>query len=238
MSSPLPRVKKKTRNVTMIVWILAGVAVALAVFVAYLVITQTLNPAQPTSIADRDIQLLRNQLLTTPHNATVLGRLAELEYEKGQVTEALRDGQAAVTYAADTPNIRLQFAGILLRENKPADAKKLAEAEMKLPASSNNADAYLILAQADRDLKDMTGALAAMAIAVKRAPVAADIHSLYGDMLRDAKKNKEAIAQYQLVLKFTPGDPHATEEIKKLGVTPSTEATSNPHSSAPATSGK
>lgn len=222
----------------MIVWILAGLALALGVFVAYLVITEALNPAQPTSIADRDIQLLRSQLLTTPHNAMVLGRLAELEYGKGQVTEALRDGQAAVAYAGDTPNIRLEFAGILLREHRPADAKKLAQAEIKLPTSSGESDAYLILAQADRDLKDTNGALAAMVQAIRRAPVAADLRALYADMLRDAGKKKDAITQYKAVLTFVPGDAHATAELKKLGVTPPKATTSNPHSSAPTTSGK
>jgi len=59
-----------------------------------------------------------------------------------------------------------------------------------------------------------------------------------GDMLLDAGKKQDAITQYKLVLKYLPGDQHATEQLQKLGVKPSAETSSNPHSSAPTTSGK
>lgn len=231
MNASLPRVRRKDRSSTY-VWVLGVVAVAMAVVVGYLLSQEIFSPGQPQSIADRDIALLRAQLASTPADAQVLARLAELEYQKGQTQEALRDGAEAVKAAGQQPVIRLQYAGILMQAGKPGEAKQLALDEIALPSTQTEADGYLILGEAERDLGDSAGALKAMQQSLKLNPVAADIRDMYADMLRQSGNKAEAIAQYQRVLKYLPGDSAALEGLKALGVTPSASTTTSPHGSS------
>lgn len=239
MSTALPKVTKRNQNYSRVVVGLAVVALVLAVVVGYLIVSQVLNPGQPATMADRDIGILQAQLLKTPHDPAILAQLAVLEYQKGRKSDALQHGALAVKYAGTTANIRLQYAGLLLLEHRPAEAKTLAQAEIDLPSTTSEADAYLIMAQAQRDLKDQKGALASMVAALRRNPYAGDARILYADMLLQAGQKTKAIQQYQAALLFLPNDPHALDALKKLGVNGSTSTTATPaHQSKPATTTK
>ena len=240
MSTPLPRVTKRSGKYSRIVIGLVAVAACLAVAVGYLVFSRVTNVGQPATAVDRDINQLRAQLAKSPGDPSTLSQLAVMEYQKGRVADALEHGALAVKGAGTTPRIRLEYAGILLPQHKAADAKQLAQAEIDLPSDSTEADAYFIKAQAERDLKDLKGALDSMVAGLRRSPYAADARILYADMLKESGKKQEAINQYQAALLFLPKDPRATAALKDLGVEPSASvgATSAAHPKAPATTTK
>jgi tetratricopeptide (TPR) repeat protein len=217
MSTALPRVIKTNRNYSRVVIGLAVVAACLAGVVGYLVFTQITQSGQPATMADRDLALLQARLAKTPKDPSILARLAELEYEKGRVADAMQHGALAVKYAGTTPEIRLQYAGLLLQQHQPAQAKQLAQAEVDLPSTASEADAYFIMAQAQRDLNDLSGALVSMTAGLKRNPYAADARVLYADMLLADKQKAEAISQYQAALLFLPDNQQAKAALIELG---------------------
>lgn len=238
MPDALPAIKRKGTGVSKLVMVLAALAVVLAGVAGYLIFTQVLSPNQPKSINDRDIELLETQLKKTPNEPTILARLAELQYQAGRKTEALQYAERAVKYAGETPLVRLHVAGIYLQEKRPADAKKLAEAELELDETSSKAEAYFILGQAERDLGNTEEALDAMNEGVTLNPTSADARVLFAQMLVKAGHKEDAITQYQQALQFMPDDQEISEALRSLGVTPTVDADSNPHASTAATDTK
>ncbi len=212
-----------------IVFLLSAVAVALVIAVAFLLASDRLFNDEPKTPKERDYELLAQRSQANPKDAMALAVLADTEYELGKKDDALRHAADALKNAGSTVNIRLIYAGILMREGRFAEAAKLADEEIALPSANSEADAYFLRAQAEWELKDREGALKSMSTGLARDPVAADARILHADMLRQSGRKAEAIAEYERALKFLPNDARAVKALAGLGVKAPAAAPS-PHS--------
>lgn len=213
----------------LLVSLVAAVALLLGVVAAVLVFSGNLFTNEPKTDAERDYQLLVEGLEKDPKNPTILISLAEAEYELGKEQEAFEHAKASITFAKKMPGYRMRYATLLVRSEKLKDARAQVEAEIALK-TKGDAEPFFLIAQIDREEKKYDDAIQSMESALKIAPTAADMRVVYGDILAEAGKKKDAVNQYKFALRFLPGDPRAVAGLKKLGVEPPKSAdTTSPH---------
>lgn len=233
MSSRLPKVRRTRSRSPLLTYALGGVAILLLVALGVLLATGDLFTGQPASDAERDYILLKHSVEKDPKNPALLMTLAEAEYELGRRGDSLAHAEDAIAAAGEAPAFRLRYAGLLLREGKEAEARKLVNEEIALE-TPGDAEPYFLLAQIDGQEKKYEAAFKNMEEGLRIAPTAADMRIVYAELLAADGKKAAAIEQYSEALRFLPGDERAIQGLTSLGAPVPSEDATSPHSPAPA----
>lgn len=223
-----PKVKRVISPEQAMPWILAGVAVLLVGIIAVLLASEGVFDSQPKSDVERDYQLLLDGLQKNPDDPSILMTLAEVEYDLGKKADAMMHAERAFRAAKDPEGYGARLAALYVRDGQLTKAKAALEGELKTGDGTNDGEAYFLLGQVERELGRLDAAIKALEKAVMLMPVSADVRIVYGEVLEEAGKKKDAIEQFQAALKFVPGNDRALAGLKRLGVKPE-ETTASPH---------
>jgi len=183
---------------------------------AYLLISSPLFSKEARTDADRDYQLLVEGAKKNPKDPAIQMTLAETEFRLGKKKEGLARAQKAVKLAEEQAGYRTRYATMLVQVDELEQAKVQLTAELKL--SDKDPEPLFLLAQVLSTLGDHDAAITTMKKALALNPNAADMRITYAMLLEKAKRKDEAIAQYQLALRFLPGDKTAIDALTRLGV--------------------
>jgi predicted Zn-dependent protease len=232
--SQLPKAKRVGGGDRRALYVLIGIAAVLVIAVAYVLFSSSslFNPA-PKSAAERDYQALLLGLKLHPNDPAVLMTLAEKEFELGKKGDALAHGARASDLATSTIGISVRFAQILLQDNKPSDAKKYVDRELKIDSKTFRAEPHYLLAQILYQQGKKTEAIKEMEKTLSADYTAADMKIVYADMLAGVGRKADAIRAYKDALRYLPNDKRALEGLAKLGVAVGlTPTPPNPHAQA------
>ena len=217
MSGSLPKAKRIGGANKTVVWMLAGVAVVLVGALAYLLVSSPLFSKEARTDADRDYQLLVEGAKKNPKDPAIQMTLAETEFRLGKKDDGLERAAKAVKLAEEQAGYRTRYATLLVQVDELEKAKMLLVEEIDI-AGEKDPEPHFLLAQVLSELGDDEGAIKTMKSGLALNPNAADMRIAYGRILENAKRKDEAIAQYQLALKFLPGDKTAIDALGRLGV--------------------
>lgn len=229
MATELPKVRRKNSSSSPVIYSLIGVVVVLLSVIAFLLFSGELFDPQPGSDLERDYQLLVDGLASDPENPSVLMTLAEVEFDLGKKTEALDHATKAFEFGNTQAGIPLRYAQLMLRADDFERARAGIDAEIELDTQQANAEPLFLLAQVQRAEGDLESAISTMEQALKLGYMAADMRILYAEMLVEAGRTDDAIAEYRDALRYLPGDERALSALEELGVTVEETETVNPH---------
>lgn len=141
-------------------------------------------------------------------------RLAELYDQQRRFKEAA-DAYARAQAANSRADLTSRQASSLLNSGKPADARDLLQAALKRKTSPDASLLYM-LAQSQRQLKDLEGA-ASTAQRLKTAfPDDPRVLYLEALLLDDTGRKPEAIAAFQALIKRSPNDASLVYQYANL----------------------
>jgi len=225
----LPKAQRAGGETSPVIFALIGMVVILLSVIVFMLVSGSLFSDQPGSIVERDYQLLLDGLVENPENTSVLMTLAETELDLGKDGEAIEHANKAWEFGMDEPGIPRRYAQVMMVVGDLEAARMGVDREIELDLQGNNAEPVFLLAQIQREEGDIEGALATMKKALDISYMAADMRIIYAEMLEDADRVDDAIAEYQQALEFLPGDERATGALERLGITVEETETVNPH---------
>jgi len=218
LSGSLPKAKRIGGANKTVVWMLAGVAVVLVGALAYLVISSPLFSKEARTDADRDYMLLVEGAQKNPKDPAIQMTLAETEFRLGKKDDGLKRAARALKLAEEQAGYRTRYATLLVQVGELEKAKVVLVEEIEL-AGEKDPEPHFLLAQVLSELGEDDAAIKTMESGLKLNPNAADMRIAFGRILENAKRKDDAIAQYQLALKYLPGDKAAIDALTRLGVT-------------------
>jgi tetratricopeptide (TPR) repeat protein len=235
----LPKARRVDQGSHTIVYVLIGVVVVLILVIVGLLLGGDLFDDQPQSILERDYELLLEGLAENPDDPSVLMTLAEVEYELGKTSDAVGHAQRAYEVGVDVAGIPYRYAQIMVQENELGMAREALEAEIELDERGANPEPLFLMAQVEREDGNIEVAIVRMEEGLQIAYYAADMRILYAEMLEEAGRDEDAIAQLREALRFLAADSvdspeaygrtRAIEALERLGVTYEETETVNPH---------
>lgn len=217
MSGSLPKAKRVGGANKTVVWVLSGVAVVLVGALAYLLISSPLFSKEARTDVDRDYQLLLEGAQKNPKDPAIQMTLAETEFRMGKKDDGLERADRALKLADKQAGYRTRYATLLVQVEELKRANVLLVEEIAI-AGEKDPEPHFLLAQVLSELGDDEEAIKTMQSGLRLNPNAADMRIAYGRILENAKRKDEAIAQYQLALKYLPGDRAALDALDRLGV--------------------
>ncbi|GAB4276278.1 MAG: hypothetical protein Kow0056_06520 [Coriobacteriia bacterium] len=229
MPNKAPRAKRIVTGEQRVVYSLIIIVVILIGVVLALLFGGGMLSDEPRTPLERDYVLLLQGLERYPDDPAVLMTLAEVELELGKEADALEHASLAYEYGFETPGIPLRYAQILVQVGDTEQAKQAIDQEIELDTVGNNPEPLFLLAQILREEGDLEGALENMETGLDLAYQAADMRILYADMLAEAGREDDAIAQYEEALRYLPGDERAIAGLAALGVEYEATQTVDPH---------
>jgi predicted Zn-dependent protease len=235
----LPKARRAGQRDQRVVYILIGVVAVLILVILGLLLGGDLFDDQPQSMLERDYQLLLEGLAENPDDPAVLMTLAEVEHQLGKTADAVGHAERAYEVGLEVPGIPYRYAQIMVQEGELGMAREALEIEMGLDERGANPEPVFLMAQIEREDGNIEVALVRMEEGLEIAYYAADMRILYAEMLEEAGREEDAIAQLQEALRFlgagsedSPeayGRTRAIEMLERLGVTWEETATVNPH---------
>jgi tetratricopeptide (TPR) repeat protein len=165
--------------------------------------------------------------------------LAEVEYELGKTGDAVAHAEQAYELGPEVPGIPYRYAQIMVQEGELGVARAALVVEIEMDDTGANAEPLFLMAQVEREDGNIEVAIVNMEDGLAIAYFAADMRILYAEMLEEAGREEDAIAQYQEALRFlsadSPDSPEqygrtrAIDALERLGVTYEETSTVNPH---------
>jgi predicted Zn-dependent protease len=239
VAKSLPKARRAGQGDHRVVYVLIGIVVVLILVIAGLLLGGDLFEDQPQSMLERDYELLLEGLAENPENPSVLMTLAEVEYELGKTGDAISHAEKAFELGTEAPGIPYRYAQILVQEGELGRAREALVVEIEMDDLGENAEPLFLMAQVEREDGNIEVAIVKMEEGLEIAYFAADMRILYAEMLEEAGRDEDAIAQLQEALRFlsadSPDSPEsygrarAIEALERLGVTYEETSTVDPH---------
>ncbi len=229
MSKALPSAQRVGGETSPVIFALIGMVVILLSVIVFMLVSGSLFDDQPSSVAERDYQVLLDGLAKYPDDPTVLMTLAEAEFDLGKNDDAIEHASRAWEFGSEMVGIPRRYAQMMMLVGDFEAAREGVEQEIALDTAGDNAEPLFLMAQIKRAEGDIEGALEVMEQALEISYMAADMRIIYAEILEEAGRTDDAIAEYEQALRYLPGDERATGALERLGVTVEETETVNPH---------
>ena len=167
------------------------------------------------SLFEEALRTLETSLAENPDFFRGHIRLAEL-YDQLHQYAAAADAYARAQTANPRADLSSRRAAALINSGRPAEARDLLQTVLKRAAGAPEPGSLYLLAQAQRQLKDFTGAMET-AQRLKAASTD-DPRGLYleAQLLQDNGRTADAIAAFQALMKRKPDDASVVYEYANL----------------------
>jgi tetratricopeptide (TPR) repeat protein len=157
------------------------------------------------------IAILEQAQKSDPDNPMILGFLAQKYAEANRLKDAKSILSKVLTKDPQNALALYRMARICLKSGEPAEAKRHADVLRKLEKS--NADAWILLAQADIALGKLELAVEDLLSALRIDPRDAGLRIDLGNIYLQTKKSELARGQFELVLKSDPKNLQALNGV-------------------------
>ena len=157
------------------------------------------------------IAILEQAQKSDPDNPMILGFLAQKYAEANRLKDAKSILSKVLTKDPQNSLALYRMARICLKSGEPAEAKRHADVLRKLEKS--NADAWILLAQADIALGKFELAVEDLLSALRIDPRDADLRVDLGNIYLQMEKYELARGQFELVLKSDPKNLQALNGV-------------------------
>ena len=153
-----------------------------------------------SDLSDRNAQELLN---TAPDSPLVVELNAENFEKHGDIAKAIAEYRILLQRVPDKPSIHYRLGGLLL--DKPTEAKKEFEAELKI--NPDNAGAEYYLGDIARQDSDVPASIVHFKRATEIYPAFGEAWTGLGRALLDSGKPAEAIPALETAAKLAPDNP-------------------------------
>lgn len=168
----------------------------------------------PRSELERQVIELKAQIKKNPKDGTAYNDLGVIYQEAGQYDEAVKQFKLALKYNRKLDKPHYNMAMIYKEQGKIA--KEIAELNKVLKLNSAFSLAYFELGKIAFNKKDYKQAADNFLKAANYSKTTTDYHFWLGKTYEKLNKPDKAIAEYQEVLKYIPGEPEATKALNRL----------------------
>ncbi len=151
---------------------------------------------------EETIAILESARKSDPENPMILGFLAQKYAEGNQITPAKAILNKVLAREPKNSLALYRMASVCLKNGEAAEARKWAESLRKVEAS--NADALILLAQANLGLNNKELAAENIREALKIDPYDFELRNDLGHLYLETKKTAPAKEQFERVLKVQP----------------------------------
>jgi len=207
--------RRSTRDISRyLVYAIAVLIVLILAFLGFLIRFIFFSKPVPQTVDERDFYYYKEMLKAHPKEMSYYSRFIEAALAVNRLEEAEKAIKKGMKLKPKYPFLRYYLAQIYYRQGKKSECEKYLLEEAKI---SSNPFAYYDLARLAKEKGDRKKCIEYLKKALKENYYWADAHLFLAQVYEEEGNKKEAIKEYQEVLKFIPDDPNALEGLKRLG---------------------